>query len=77
MLKNLEAEQARNGKTDAEIAEYLNIARETYCKKKKRSYFTFFEIKALCAYFNATFDYLFATEEPRPEKEMSTNAKAT
>lgn len=67
VLRNLAAEQARSGKTDAEIAEYLNISREAYCKKKKRSYFTFFEIKKLCAYFNATFDYLFATEDTTNE----------
>ncbi len=62
MLKNLEAEQARKKKTDADIAEVLGIARETYNKKKKNLHFTFLEIKSLCLYFDATFEYLFATE---------------
>lgn len=62
MFKNLEAEQARKGKTDADMAEILGIARETYNRKKKNCNFDFLEIKTLCNYFGLSFDYLFATK---------------
>lgn len=62
MLYNLEAEQARQGMTDADIAKLLSIRRETYTKKKKTLNFKFKEIIALCDYFKCDFDYLFATD---------------
>lgn len=62
MFRNLEAEQARSGKTNEEIAKLLHIDRTTYCKKKINSNFKYNEIIALCKYFNCSFDYLFETD---------------
>lgn len=77
MYDNLEAEQARKRMTNQQVSDVLGISRVSYEKKKKNGKFYVQEIVMLCKLFTCTFDYLFATEEPRPEKEMSTNAKAT
>lgn len=63
MFRNLDAEQARYGFTDTNMAETLGISRVSYCNKKKSGKFTTPEIKALCNLFECTFDYLFRTEE--------------
>ncbi len=63
MFKNLEAEQARNGYTNTDVATKLGISRASYENKKKTGKFTTFEIKMLCNIFKSKFDYLFATKE--------------
>lgn len=62
MFRNLEAEQARFGYTNTDMANKLNISRVSYENKKKSGKFTTFEIKTLCKLFKCKFDYLFATE---------------
>lgn len=63
MFRNLDAEQARNGMTNIDVANYLKLSRVSYEKKKKSGKFTTFEIKKLCYLFSCTFEYLFATAE--------------
>ena len=63
MFRNLEAEQARKGFTNANMAEKLGISRVSYENKKKTGKFTTFEIKSLCTLFGCKFDYLFETDE--------------
>lgn len=63
MFRNLDAEQARHGLTNSDVAKKLNISRVSYESKKKSGKFTTLEIKALCKLFQCKFDYLFATEE--------------
>lgn len=63
MFRNLDAEQARKGMTNADVAEKLRISRVSYENKKKTGKFTTFEIKELCKMFGCKFDYLFKTEE--------------
>lgn len=62
MFRNLDAEQARKGKTNADMAGILGISRVSYENKKKTGKFTTFEIKTLCKYFKCKFDYLFETD---------------
>lgn len=59
MFKNLDAEQARKGMSNSEVAEYLEISRTSYEKKKKNGNFRLKEINKLLYLFNSTFDYLF------------------
>ena len=66
MFRNLDAEQARNGLSNTDMAKLLKISRVSYENKKKSGKFTTPEIKVLCKKFKCKFDYLFATE---PEKE--------
>lgn len=66
MFRNLDAEQARHGLTNSDVAEKLNISRVSYESKKKSGKFTTLEIKALCELFHCKFDYLFATDETAP-----------
>ena len=63
MFRNLDAEQARNGMSNSDVASLLNISRVSYENKKKSGKFTTPEIKMLCKTFKCKFDYLFATEE--------------
>lgn len=70
MFKNLDAEQARKGFNNSEMAKKLGISRVSYENKKKTGKFTTFEIKTLCKLFRCKFDYLFATEE---KDEQQTN----
>ena len=63
MLRNLEAEQARYGFTNSDMASKLEISRVSYENKKKSGKFTTWEIKALCKLFKCKFDYLFETEK--------------
>lgn len=59
LFRNLEAEQARKGYTNSDVAKLLGISRVSYENKKKTGKFTTFEIKILCKTFNVKFDYLF------------------
>ncbi len=63
MFRNLEAEQARYGYTNKDVAEKIGISRVSYENKKKSGKFTTSEIKVLCKLFRCGFDYLFSTEE--------------
>ena len=63
MFRNLEAEQARLGLSNSDVAEKLGISRNSYENKKKTGKFTTFEIKLLCKLFRCKFDYLFQTDE--------------
>lgn len=67
MFRNLEAEQARFGFTNQQVADRLGISRVSYENKKKSGKFTTLEIKELCKMFKVKFDYLFSTEEPTVE----------
>lgn len=60
LFRNLEAEQARYGLTNQNVADKLGISRVSYESKKKSGKFTTLEIKALCKLFKCKFDYLFA-----------------
>ena len=62
MFRNLEAEQARFGLTNQQVADKLGISRVSYENKKKTGKFTTAEIKVLCKMFKVKFDYLFSTE---------------
>lgn len=61
MFKNLDAEQARHGLTNSDVAVILGISRVSYESKKKSGKFTTPEIKVLCKLFKCKFDYLFET----------------
>ena len=63
MFRNLEAEQARLGLSNSDVANKLGISRNSYENKKKTGKFTTFEIKMLCKMFKCKFDYLFQTDE--------------
>ena len=63
MFRNLDAEQARKGYTNSDVANRLGISRVSYENKKKTGKFTTFEIKQLCKIFKCKFYYLFATEQ--------------
>ncbi len=63
MFRNLEAEQARLGLNNTDMAKKLGISRVSYENKKKSGKFTTFEIKTMCKMFRCKFDYLFATDE--------------
>lgn len=66
LFRNLEAEQARFGYTNQQMADKLGISRVSYENKKKTGKFIALEAKALCKIFKVKFDYLFATDnEPR------------
>lgn len=62
MFRNLEAEQARYGLTNQQIADKLGVSRVSYESKKKTGKFTALEAKKLCRLFKVKFDYLFETE---------------
>lgn len=62
MFKNLEAEQARNGFTNANVAEMLGLSRVSYENKKKSGKFYVVEISKLCAIFRCSYEYLFAMD---------------
>lgn len=60
MYCNLQAEQARNGMTNQQVADVLNISRVSYESKKKTGKFVVREIVELCKLFKCDFEYLFA-----------------
>lgn len=63
MFNNLEAEQARKGLTNQDIANYLKISRQSYEIKKKNGNFKYSEITKLLDLFTVSFEYLFAKDE--------------
>lgn len=67
MFRNLDAEQARHGFTNQQMAVKLGISRVSYESKKKTGKFTALEAKRLCMLFKVKFDYLFSTDEVNKE----------
>ncbi len=66
MFPNLQAEQARRGMTNQQVADQLGISRITYESKKKSGRFTVKECSALCEMFQSSFEYLFNSEIAQP-----------
>ena len=64
MFRNLQAEQARCGLTNQEVAERVGISRVSYESKKKSGRFTVKECALLCKLFQTTFEYLFDSNPP-------------
>lgn len=62
MFPNLEAEQARNGHTNEEVAKILGMTRQAYEHKKKTGKFKLKEINILIETYRVDFSYLFASE---------------
>lgn len=65
MFRNLQAEQARMGLTNQEVADRVGISRVSYESKKKSGRFTVKECAQLCNIFKTSFEYLFETT-PHP-----------
>ncbi len=63
MFRNLEAEQARLGMKNQQVADILQISRVSYESKKKTGKFQVFEIYKLCQLFKCDFEYLFSTDD--------------
>ena len=63
MFPNINAEQARIGKTNSEVAAFLGISRSTYENKKKNGNFNRAECIKLIELFGKPFEYLFADTE--------------
>lgn len=68
MFRNLNAEQARYGYTNAMMGEMLGMSRVTYEKKKKTGTFSLMEAKAVGDIFEMSVDYLFQTAQDRGEE---------
>lgn len=62
MFRNLNAEQARLGMTDEEVAQRIGISRSSYISKKNSGKFTVPQIRMLLTLFGVEFEYLFATD---------------
>ena len=62
MFPNLEAEQARQGHTNAYVAEKLGVTRASYEKKKKIGCFKLKECIFLAGIYKSSLDYLFSQE---------------
>jgi len=62
MFPNLQAEQARKGMTNTQVAEHLKLSRVAYEQKKRSGRFLVEECKRLCTLFNSEFCYLFARQ---------------
>lgn len=62
MFRNLEAEQARKGLTNQQVADKIGMSRSSYEHKKKTGKFYLSEIFDLCELFDCDFLYLFAKD---------------
>lgn len=62
MYPNLLGQKAYHHLTDDKMGEIIGVSRNTYSAKIKSGRFTPKECRALCKYFNKSFDFLF--EEP-------------
>lgn len=62
MYTNLKAEQARNGMTNAAVAEKLGISRTCYESKLRTGNFRVREAMKLCELYGCEFNYLFAVQ---------------
>lgn len=56
---NLEAEKARRGLTDDDLAKAVGLTRTAFTKKKNNKSFSLSEIDALLTLFGSDFEYLF------------------
>ncbi len=63
MFPNLQAEQARAGLTNQQVADYMGINRRTYEQKKQSGRFVVSECLALCTLFECDFPYLFTIKD--------------
>lgn len=63
MYPNLNAEQARKGLTNEEVAQGLNMKRQSYERKMQTGRFLVSECKTLCSLFHSNFEYLFETND--------------
>ena len=68
MFPNIKAEQARNGFTNADMANKLNLSRVSYESKLKSGRFVVCEIIALCHLFGCNFEYLFTPNSDQQTK---------
>lgn len=71
MFRNLDAEQARMGMSNTDVATELGISRVSYESKKKSGKFTTIEAKKLCDLFHCSFEYLFETDGDEPANAVS------
>lgn len=60
MFPNLNAEQTRHDKTNADLADVLQMSRVTFEAKKREGRFMISEADALCRYFGCDYAYLFS-----------------
>lgn len=67
MFRNLQAEQARMGFTNQEVADRVGISRVSYESKKKTGRFTVRECAELCKLFHTDFEYLFESPQYSPK----------
>lgn len=72
MFRNINAEQARRGVTDQEIADLMGITRSTYSRKKNTGNFSLSEVRFLMHYFDCDFDYLFTIDQTQAHKHPTT-----
>ncbi len=64
MFPNLKAEAARRGLKQKDLAQIIGASRQSYANKLKRGSFTPSDCRALCKYFEMSFDFLFMVEAP-------------
>ena len=62
MFPNLIGQKAYRKLTDEDMASIIGVSRNAYQSKMKSGRFVASECKALCEYFNKSFDYLFAVD---------------
>ena len=65
MFPNLQAEQARLGLTNSQVATAIGTNRNTYEQKKRSGRFTAIDCRKLCNFFNCKFEYLFETDQDK------------
>ena len=67
MFPNLDAEQARHGKTNADMAVLLKLSGTTsYENKKKNGNFSVSDAIRMCDLFDCDYEYLFAKKPMVP-----------
>lgn len=63
MFPNLDAEQARKGLTNQQVAEKIGLSRVSYERKKHTGKFYITEAAKLCRLFSCEYEYLFRCEK--------------
>ncbi len=63
MYANLLGQKAYHHLTDEDMGKIIGVSRNAYGQKIRSGRFWPHECKALCKYFNKSFEYLFATED--------------
>lgn len=69
MFPNLNAEQARHGHTNKNVADMLGLNRNTYEAKKRNGKFSKDEIDFLCDTYHCSYRYLFNTKPIIPNNQ--------